>query len=448
MSHELGFFQNVGMSAHYSTKCSGSDLRALIYNALALVLREHTILSAIPVDEHSADVHFSRLEYVEFLRCVFFKTRSQPSTRGEDDNELDAILTKEHNTDFKTEYGTLPFWRLIILQDGETERSFTASFIYYHGIGDGIAGLIFHKSFLDALNAVTTGSTTMDQGITKIKISPDGELLPPLEELHPLPLNLSTTSHRADGLTEWTGNPIELPSTTHFRSLYFSTASSTKFSQKCKANGVSVTSGLQAALAGAMFEELPSSIDALTGIIPINLRPWLNMPKDVAKRAIGSFIDAIKVQLRRSDYACDDDLAAQGLSAARHTSTQIEKYLTGSPSPSGEPYTSVASFKAIPDVSLAFKSMVGTNRDAAFEISNLGKFGAFTEPDDGSQWCLGRITFSRSAVAFGAALTTSVVTGGDGALTVGFSWQNGVVDDDFVDQVADNFKKHFTSEAF
>lgn len=352
-----------------------------------------------------------------------------------EDSELDTILEEQHNTSFKSNYGNLPFWRLIILLDPEGDFSFTASFIFYHGIGDGMAGLMFHKYLRTALDTVSSSSTSLVDGNTQIEVATELELLPPLEQLHPLPINENPTTFRKEGLEEWTGKPITLPCTSRYRSLYLSSDSTAHFSRLYKSKNLTVTAGLHAVMAGAMFAALPSTVEALTGIIPVNLRPWLDLSTDVANSAMGSFIDAMKVQTSRSDYDANDHSVLFGLQAARQTSRDIKNYLEGNSSPSGEPYTSIAFFKAIPDVPAVFNSMVGTNRDAAFEVSNLGCFSIDGDAKSEGQWCIRRMTFSRSAVAFGAALTTSVVSGGDGALTIGFSWQEGVVDDSFVDLV-------------
>ncbi|KAF2852398.1 hypothetical protein T440DRAFT_447105 [Plenodomus tracheiphilus IPT5] len=449
VSHELGFFQNVGMSAHYylSNSSAGVELRRIIYAALEHVIRKHNILSAIPINEDSPDPYFARLPSIDLERCVRFITRNQPTKQSEEDLELDRLLQDQHNANFKSNYGSLPFWRLIILQDGGNEFGFTASFIFYHGIGDGAAGLIFHKSFRAALDIVSSSPAALANGSAKIEIPEEIQLLPPLEQLHPLPLNATPANHRREGLQEWTGNPIQLPCTTRYRSLYISSASSATFARTCKENSLTLTSGLHAIMAEALFDVLPSTVDALTGIIPINLRPWLALPSDVANDAFGTFIDAIKVQIRRSDYDENDHGPITGLTAARHTSKEIQSYLKDNLSPSGEPYTSVAFYGGLPDVAAAFKSMVGSNRDAAFEVSNLGRFSDYSEAKSVPQWRIGRMTFSRSAVAFGAAITTSAVSGGDGALTISFSWQEDIVDDSFVDSVIGRVKLYLNTDS-
>jgi len=438
------------MSAHYklSNSTESPDLQRIVYAALADVVRKNAILSGIPVNEASPEAYFARLESIDLAKCVFWHRRSGSVAQGDEDTELDAILEEQHNTEFKSNYGDLPFWRLIILQDAGTESSFTASFIFHHSLGDGATGSIFHTFFLQALNTAISLPSSFAHSSPIVTIDANIQLLGPLEQLHPLPINENPRDHRAGGgkkLKEWFGTPIHTPLRTHYKTLYFSPESTAAFAKKCKHNGITVTSSLTAVLAGAMFSALPAEIEALTGIIPTNLRPWLDLPVNSADGAMGSFIDAMKVQVRRSQYEEGDNDAqnkTRGLRAAHHTSQEIASYLANA-SPTGEPYTSIAPFKLIPDVAAVFTSLLGTTRDAAFEVSNLGRFIPPAADQlrhghgngDAACWRMGRMAFSRSAVAFGAAVTTSVVTGADGGLTLGVCWQDGVVENVVVEGV-------------
>ncbi|KAG7144595.1 alcohol acetyltransferase crmB like protein [Verticillium longisporum] len=60
-----------------------------------------------------------------------------------------------------------------------------------------------------------------------------------------------------------------------------------------------------------------------------------------------------------------------------------------------------------------------------------------------STWEIGRVLLSRSAVASGAAITVSIATGGDGSLSVGFSWQEGVVGQDVIDKLREGVRGFF-----
>lgn len=448
--HHLGFFNNVGLSAHYKLSRSSSpavsDLRRLIYAAAGDVIRKHRILFAIPVNEDTTDTHFASLPEIDLNRSITFLKRSQPlagASEGED-KELDAILENQHNTNFKSEYGTLPFWRLIILQNPEVEKEFTASFIYHHAIGDGVSGLVFHNAFRNALEAAS--SSCPPDSKTEETVVPDENtsVLPPLEELHPLPINPTPPSPPATNLKEWTGNSIYAPCKSRWASLYLSPSTSKAFFQECKEKNLSVTSALSSVIATALFSILPTTAEALTCIIPVSLRPWLNLPREVANSAIGTYFDATRVQFTRPDQNSQDPSSTDPWAGAQQVSKAINDYLRNV-SPSGEPYTTVAPFKAIQDVSVIFNSMIGKPRDAAFEVTNIGLFSSSTTPktENAPLWQVGKVLLSRSAVVSGAAVTVSVATGGNESMTVGFSWQEGVLEDDVVDKLRERVRKYF-----
>lgn len=268
-------------------------------------------------------------------------------------------------------------------------------------------------------------------------------LLPPLEDLHPLPLPDTVAAPTPSALKEWTGGIIHVPCTTRFKSLAVSSSSSKRFIDACKQNSLTLTAVLPSLIATTLFSDLPEDTEALTCIIPVSLRTWL--AHDIVDGAIGTWIDAFKVKLLRQNTASN----AQSTNIwpqAHETAKEITEYLTHT-SPTGEPYTTIALFQGIPDVSVIFNSTLGKPRDAAFELSNLGLFSCPESTSAGAEpvWQVGKVTFSRSAVVSGSALTVNAVTGGDGRLTLGFTWQDGVVEDSIVDQVVGGVRKYFES---
>ncbi|KAF2261892.1 hypothetical protein CC78DRAFT_561551 [Lojkania enalia] len=451
--HHLGFYNNVGLSAHYklSQPVHVSEIHHLIYTAVTDVIRKHPILSAIPVDEHTPEPYFARLPSIDLKKSISFVKRNQPipvNDEGED-SELDALLEDQHNADFKSDYGTLPFWRLIVLQNPGVENEFTACFIFHHAIGDGVSGLVFLNSFRDALAATTSLSLQLET--EHIIVPNNSSLLPPIEELHPLPLPETPSQPTSKIVNEWRGNVIQLPCKSHFKSLSLSPNRSKSFIQECKKNNVSVTATLPSLIATTLYDILPLTTEALTCIIPVSLRPWL--PRHIVDGAIGTWFDAFKVQIVRPDKTLENSNASSNPTEiwpqAQEVSKAIRKYLTASPS--GEPYTTIAIFKSIPDVAPIFASTVGKERDAAFELSNLGFFSSpITDPTpsiagDKSVWKVGKLIFSRSAVVSGTAITIGVVSGGDGGMTLGFTWQEGVVEETFVDKVISSIKMYFAA---
>ncbi|KAL4755962.1 putative alcochol-O-acetyl transferase crmB [Aspergillus foveolatus] len=489
--HHLGFFNNVGLSAHYLLRTAAgaattsADLRSLIYTAVGAVVRRHQILCAIPVNEDTPVPHFAALKTLDLKRSVKFLRRSKPGqsserreSEGSEDNELDSILEEQHNTGFNSD-GTLPFWRLIILEDTQLPKtpSFTASFIYHHAIGDGVSGLVFHRELRSALDAAFAASrNTQAQGTgpkTTLMVDDEASILPPLEALHPLPLpipnpasadaNSTLTQPQAASQKEWTGGPIQTPCKSHWSSFTLSPATSHAFVAECKARKRSVTAVLSSIVANALFDALSEkNVDVLTCIIPLNLRPWLSIPRDEAEGAIGTYFDATRARLVRAHTSNASDPKPKpgtgpgtegpaGWDRAEQVSSALGSYLANT-SPSGEPYTAIAAFLGIDDLGAVFQSLIGSPRDAAFEVTNVGLFEPASTPPptteeattkSDSHWEISTVRLSRSAAVTGAAVTVSVATGGDGGLAIGFTWQEGVVEEDVVKRVKEGIRSCF-----
>ncbi|UKZ67702.1 uncharacterized protein TrAtP1_008860 [Trichoderma atroviride] len=441
--HHLGFFNNVGLSVHYRLSRLfppiAFDLCDLIHLAVGNVVQKYRILSAIPINEDTPDAHFASLLSVDLSRSIKFLTRSKPwNDLGEaEDRELDAILEDQHNTDFKTGYGTEPFWRIIVLQSAEQKMDFTVSFIYHHAIGDGVSGLVFHKTFHDALEVFSSTPAPCLRREETVVPKEDAKILPALGQLHPLPINPAPPANATGSFNQWTGNCIQHPCKSRWTSLHLPPIVSNSFFLKCKQNGLSVTSVVSSTLATVLFDILPLDVGALTCIIPINLRPWLQLPREVGDDALGTYFDATRVLFKRPERIPNNPHSANDVwIAARKVSGIVNDYLSNV-SPSGEPYTAVSTLETIPDVSTIFKPMIGEPRDAAFEVTNVGIFPtrATPETNEASIWQVGKVVLSRSSLVTGAAVTVSVATGGDGSMTIGYSWQEGVVSDDLVEKI-------------
>lgn len=75
-----------------------------------------------------------------------------------------------------------------------------------------------------------------------------------------------------------------------------------------------------------------------------------------------------------------------------------------------------------------FSVKVGKERDSSFDISNVGVM----RNNKKRKWQVGRAVFSRSAFASGCVLPIAVVTGADGCMVLGFTWQEGIVEEELV----------------
>lgn len=430
--HHLGFYNNVGISAQYKLQLprplDSRDVHDLVFGAVTNVIQKHPILSAIPIDEDTPNPYFARLSVIDLVRAVTFVTRVKTNLSGGDE-ELDALLQWEHNTNFKAGHLGLPFWRLVILQNPEVLTEFTACFIFHHSLGDGASGLVFHKSFLAALNNPEVTSTS--EPPRTIVQTPNIPLLPCLESMHPLPIPGSIGKTTATVFEEWKGQNIRLPCETRFRHISIDANKSKAFLKACKDSNSSVTSALPALIASTLFTLVPPSTEALSCVIPVSLRRWLLT--ETTTNAMGVWIDAFQVQFPRPTSKRASVIDWQ---QAQICQNAIKAYLSH-----GGNAINVARFKNIPDMASIFASKIGQARDSAFEVSNLGVFDAL-KTDGG--WDVGKIVFSRSAFASGSAIAVSVVSGSDGALSLGFTWQEGVVEEEVVDRLINELENTFT----
>ncbi|KAF2278029.1 uncharacterized protein EI97DRAFT_441303 [Westerdykella ornata] len=477
-NHYLGFYNNVGVSVTYSHPGCSIPLESLIYNALRKVIEEHPILSAIPVDEHTKSPYYSRLPLIDLRSCVLIVERANAlSGVSSCDKELDAILSERHNQGFKQEHGARPFWSLIILHSPECSNHFTASFIYHHALADGKSGLVFHQSFLDALQNLdrTHPESQPRLNADPIVPSPSTPLLPPLEELHPLPLTFTYVAKllwrglfpESDaGL--WLGNArptIDIdrssPDTSlvppmHHRSLVLSKEVTARLADLGRKNNATMTATLQCLIAAAVFANLDEKQwYRLRAAGDISLRRFLRLDSRYGpvERLMGVWASQYFFEhrrRRRAESTADAELElrskseilqyfswSEARSVKAEIAKEVAKNLKNNP---------VNLLRWVPDMIGAGLMQMGKKRRESFELSNLGILRPFKASDDDQdaenrQWSMGRCVFSQSVPAMGPAFMISAVTGGDGCAVFCFGWREGAADSDWLAAVMASFEE-------
>lgn len=411
---------------------------------MAQVVRQHPVLFAVPVFADTKEPYWGRLPSIDLKQAVTVVERSQPlDDDGEGrDRELDALLEKQHNTNFKAGYGTLPVWRVIILQDyGETHQ-FTACFIAHHSMTDGTGLQIFQDSFYKALCNVSSSQAASET--EHIVYSNDDPIAPSLEELHPLPMPENPRQPEDTVASEWTGSPVKLPCRTRYRSLSLPPHLMKPFLQKCRKHKAAPTAALPSLVARVLFDNLPSTAECLICNVPVSLRG--DLPSKVVEGVMGNYIDAFKVKLLRSDLEVQDSDASSSVGIwnhARKIKEETRRYFANV-SPSGEPYANVAIFKLVPDIAAALKATLGQARGESFEVSNLGNFSLPTlKGGSNALWKRGKAMLSRSAYAAGGPLVICVLNT-DENIGFGFTWQEDSIDGDVVESVVNGLGKYFS----
>ncbi|RBR21307.1 hypothetical protein FVER53590_08708 [Fusarium verticillioides] len=220
-----------------------------------------------------------------------------------------------------------------------------------------------------------------------------------------------------------------------------------RFVQDCKKHRVAPTAALPSLVARLLYDNLPSTAEALTCNLPVSLRS--DLPPKLVEGIMGNFIDAFKVQLARSDLDQAKDDSSTGAFGIWNHAKKIQqatrKYFANA-SPSGEPYVNVAALKLIPDIGAALSGSIGHPRGESFEVSNLGTFSEAKNTKEGSKslWHRGKVLLSRCAYAGGAPLVVCVLNNEE-YVGFGFTWQDGSIDETIVQAVIDGIKTYFST---
>ncbi|KIW22442.1 uncharacterized protein PV07_12327 [Cladophialophora immunda] len=449
--HDLKFYLGPAVTASYKLPKSHSErLKERIYKALGDVITRHPILSSIVVDEHTQDPHFIRLPEIDLDKCVHFQARHlnyDADADGERDVELDELLSAQHGVPYEP---PSPFWRVYILTSSVHPSHFTVSFFYHHAIGDGNSGMAFHRTFHTALSQ-SLSIPPSDLSSTSIILSPSTPLLPSLESLHPLPVSTwhlltilfkhKIWSSRDPGL--WTGfkctTPLGRPGARH---LAFSASATTAFKNICRENDTTITGALQTLIAGALFAHLPEKFTKVACSGALSARRFLPADAGITDDSMGVWVLDMSDTYARDCFVPHGD-PEKGVcdllpwTEAQRSRQNIERVLSLKGHNAG-----VGMLRYVNDYQQElFVSKVGKDRDSSFELSNLGLFkpAGRVEGDSGVE--IGRMVFTQSAGVTASAIEVSVVTGADGCLVLGVTWQKGIVEDDLVENVIKSVKE-------
>jgi hypothetical protein len=451
--HHLGFYNNVQMTASYQNANSTIPLQDLVFHALRQVIGQHPILSAIPVDEDKTTAYFVRLPKVDLRTCAQFVERQTPVPKeGERDEELDSIIEAQHNKNFKEDYGSKPFWRLIVLSSPSSTTSFSASWVFHHAIADGTSGVVFHRSFFAALRSIAADAVTSDPVVDP----PKTDLIPPLEVLHKLPLTWLYLAKAQwydwfpkKRATLWTGGNItfdpSVAARTHLSCLNFSRETTDSLLKLSRENKTTLTATVQCLIAAAtLFNLDKSKYDRLHVPGAVTCRRYLTLAPEQGHidNAIGTWVTLYFFDHKRNS-ASSPSTSKEGKEEtvldlfswdeARRLRGEIQKELSKNMKNSV-----INLFRWIPDFVEYYQSKVDKPRTQSFEVSNVGVFKPKEGEGEGEGWKVGRCVFSQCAPVAGSAFEVGVVTGGDGALSLGLSWPDGAVEDELIKKIVES----------
>lgn len=391
--------------------------------AVAAVVTEHPVLSAVPAISGFAEPHFVHLPEIDLAATVLVE-----KTSGDVDfqRRLATVIEEQHNLAFQLDSTpSKPFWRIYALDDRWRSSQFSVCFCFHHALMDTKSAVVFQHTLEQAMAHVPGGQSP---GMVSV---PEKALLPSLDELHDLTVSSAFIASQQDGSDPpdnvWSGGVQKLPVQSRVHILWITDAVTRHVMARCKEKRTSVTALLMSLLADSFFQVIPSSFEALYGDCAISTRRFL--PDPIDEQSMGCYVSVFREKYHRgAEHSIWDE--------TERTRSTMNAVLAkqGADSPFGY-------LKLVPDLADWFKQKLGKKRWAAWELSNVGAMPKSEENGDRGPR-IESLLFSQSASACSAVVKVSVATGRDGRMGFCFSWQDGAVDEGVVRGVIDRFSQH------
>ncbi|KAJ5410651.1 Alcohol acetyltransferase [Penicillium crustosum] len=411
----LGIYLNVGLTALYK-RPSGIPVKPALFYALSMLIAKHPILSAVPFAVETPNPYFVRLPKIKLSEVVIFMEEEANSPSLDWREILDKVLEQQHNCPFEIQpKDSLPFWRLCVVERRSCPRNFVLVFMFHHSLMDTKSALSFHNE-LEGYMAQYDG---LEQSDTVS--SPSDALIPPIEDLYTLSVSQeflqSQEKDSEPSPDSWTAAPQFTPVKTRFSSLWLSEVDTKVLIALSKKEQTSVTATLQVLIATCIFSVLPSTYHTLQGDCAVSLRGFLTEP--VTATTLGCYVGSLSVIYRRKP--------SFDWNETRRTKVAIEYAMAqkGGDMPVGY-------LPLIQNQHHWMLQKLGRNRKSAFELSNIG---ASSTLRGGSNFEIKSMLFSQSSSACSAAIKVSAVTGRDGRLVLGFTWQEGAIEAGMIQEV-------------
>ncbi|KAH0551647.1 hypothetical protein GP486_007135, partial [Trichoglossum hirsutum] len=433
--------------------------RNLVFFALREAIQQHPALCVTLSSGKSNNdrkPHFLRLEEIDLTKVVSFVDKPATSSEEEEDRFLDGVISDQNSREFDTD-GLLPLWRIVVLQQRNPELPPAAdlAFVWHHVIGDGLSGLVFHSTVLQALRSAPRSiaeETPVPDDELAIVPTTTKPLFPALEDILTLSQSRMTKiSHMFTSwfnawfgaryeATKWTGAPHHresLPTRTLIRNLSIPAASVNRLVSRCRSEKTSITAFLQTLVGKVITETFEARRVRCATAISVR-RFFPASQKITDHNAMGLWVTGSCRNFSRRDLLGGRQKADGGFpwDEARRNRRRIVKELA-----KGDRDIAMGELRDIPDFEAHLMGRLGKRRENSYSITNIGMFDGDAggggggegekeeekEDDPQRRWRISRVAFSQSAHVNGSAVQFCIVSTKAGDMVIVLNWQEGTV---------------------
>ncbi|PKS06765.1 hypothetical protein jhhlp_006839 [Lomentospora prolificans] len=456
----MGIYRCVCITCRYEVaeSLTQQTWRACISKALASVVSNQPLLRVGIAGEDTNAPSFTHAVSIDLDNHVRWHSVASES---DEENELIRAVVERHEA-LWPDIANRPPWAVTIVGTPGRSRYVDIVFAWHHAIGDGLSGQIFHKNLLQALRE-TEGSMDEKAAESSILSYPEPPVLPPPQEdavnlsigwwymLKTLWAELRPAFLAPPALKPWTGAPVHLESTykTNVRIVTVDGKTVSSILTLCRMHNTTLTGLIQTLILTSFARQLPDET-VFVSQTPISLRPYasaegwdfnksmLVLVTTLHHRFTPEHVSELQTLLAKSPEEAGTSLEDMIWELAAHVKKELKDKTQSLPA-----NDIMGLLKWVPDWHERMRKMDGKPRETTWEVSNVGVIGDKDDSAEGNVK-ISRQVFTQSAILTGAAMCASVAgSKSSGTVTIGLTWQEGVIDAKMVEGIKADLEKWF-----
>jgi hypothetical protein len=463
---DLGLYNSVLVGGIYEFEDTEDDLTKpqLFIEPLKYCIDKHAALTVTVRDSHTEKAFYERTPTIDLSNHIQIV---QDNSIGDKELVLDEMTKIEQHflSILRVPWASSASspWKVVILPLSPSESSgrnrYLITFVFSHALGDGISGLAFHHTLLEAFRKST------DVGKSMILITQDRELSPPFDTPERLPISWSyllapllgvllpkwlgkllglKASVASNNAGTWTGSPILVntkdPAATCFKLLEIDNADVTKALNLARKHGAKLTAVIHQLIIRALDNAVTDpNVTNWLSHTAVNMRPAVG----TSDNEMGLFVTGCFQSHPR--VGGSSHLSEQDWAAAR---SMTEKLAESATVTKNQP---IGLLRYAPSIRKWILGKIGQERDGSYDVSNLGAFSDVQgdSMSEGVRCRLTKMIFSHSTDPMAEPLVISAVSVKGGSLVFSVSWTLGALglpksfENEFVEGICASLRENF-----
>ncbi|UKZ80279.1 hypothetical protein TrVFT333_008036 [Trichoderma virens FT-333] len=473
--HHLGIYRCVTVSCRYihppSSHPDGTSISPLFFAALAAVVKDQPMLRVGITGDETNNAHFTHIPSIDLRSHVSVIVVPCQSLQEYED-KIAEHQGWEHDQKYQ-DLAVRPPWRITILRPSSDNADVVEQlrgqedvfFAFHHSLLDGTSGRRFHEMLL-ATPAYQGQQVPAEPEHVLSFPEPPSSLPEAQEQVVNFTLSVGYTVRtlwtalgprflQAPKQPIWGAIPVDLslPYKTRVKPVDISPEALSTLLSACRNHSVTITALLHSFVLASLASRIPSPTEApaFASSTPINLRPFTSPSMDPA------YVSSLRCLVAATTHhfspesvsalrAPNADTTALIWQNAQQVKGELTTKLNSMPKDD-----IMAMLKFISDWVSFWRGRDGRPRTESWEISNIG---VLKNPDAQAEVPRAtRMLFTNGAMAAGPAMGINVASVAGSKLTIGLSWQDAVVKEELMDQLAKDLtsyaaKFHETGKSF